>query len=116
MLRARRASTPSTSSTTARWPSPAPSSPPCATSSPTWPSPARRTTSPAPGDGGNLVVIASRRADRHRGRCARLAERDTGWEVVGGDESTALVGDADVLTDEHAPVDQLLTPYRAHPP
>lgn len=34
-----------------------------------------------------------------------------GWEVITGAELDAWVGDAQVLTDDHAPVDQLLTPH-----
>ena len=33
------------------------------------------------------------------------------WEVVEGAELDAWIGDSPVLTDDFAPVDQLLTPY-----
>jgi hypothetical protein len=39
-----------------------------------------------------------------------LATRVRGWEVKAGDDLTAWVGDAPILTDDYAPVDQLLTP------
>ena len=33
------------------------------------------------------------------------------WDVITGAELAAWTGDAAVLTDDYAPVDQLLTPY-----
>ncbi|MFW6772926.1 fused MFS/spermidine synthase [Nocardioides sp. CPCC 205120] len=63
------------------------------------------------GDGGNLVVLAADREVDLDAVAAALTERDTGWEVLAGAELDAWVGDADVLTDDHAPVDQLLQPY-----
>jgi hypothetical protein len=42
---------------------------------------------------------------------AGLAERQLAWQVVEGGELDRFVGDAAVLTDDFAPVDQLLTPY-----
>jgi len=63
-----------------------------------------------PGVGGNYVVIASdaplpldaiEQTNRDRGRDD---------ELLHGDELDTFVGDAMVLTDDHAPVDQLLTP------
>ena len=62
-------------------------------------------------DGGNVVVVASRSplpVDRLE---AALPEFDIAWQVADGDDLDAFVGDAGVLTDDHAPVDQLLTPY-----
>jgi spermidine synthase len=62
------------------------------------------------GIGGNYVVIASdsplpldaiERANQSRGRVD---------ELLAGDELAAFVGDAQVLIDDFAPVDQLLTP------
>ena len=41
----------------------------------------------------------------------RLTELDLARHVPEGTDLTAFVGDAQVLTDDHAPVDQLLTPY-----
>lgn len=62
-------------------------------------------------DGGNLVVLASDAPLEVAAWEAALAERDTGWSVLEGGALDAWVGDADVLTDDYAPVDQLLTPY-----
>lgn len=68
---------------------------------------------PDGGPGGNLVVVASdRQVDLDAVR-ADLTVRDTGWSVIAGDDVTAWVGDAEVLTDDQAPVDQLLQPYRS---
>jgi spermidine synthase len=62
------------------------------------------------GVGGNYVVVASnaplpleriRAANRERGRSD---------DLLAGSQLAAFVGDAEVLTDDHAPVDQLLTP------
>lgn len=63
------------------------------------------------GDGGNIVAYASDAPIDVAAIGARLAERETGWEVIGGEEADAWIGDAEVLSDEFAPVDQLLTPY-----
>ncbi len=61
-------------------------------------------------DGGNTIVVASDRPLP----LARIAERNAGRgddDVVVGDPAALddFVDGADVLTDEHAPVDQLLT-------
>jgi spermidine synthase len=62
-------------------------------------------------DGGNVVAVASRSPlDAQRLR-EELPDVDLAWHAVDGDELDRFVGDADVLTDDHAPVDQLLTPY-----
>lgn len=61
-------------------------------------------------EGGNLVVIASQRpieTDRLR---AEISARVPGWEIRAGDELAGWAGDAPILTDDYAPVDQLLTP------
>ena len=63
------------------------------------------------GDGGNLVAVASDEPIDLAALAARLDERGTGWSVLGGDDLTGWVDGAEVLTDELAPVDQLLTPY-----
>ncbi len=63
--------------------------------------------------GGNLVVIASDAPIDVAAVANRLTERGAEWDVIGGAELAAWVGDASVLTDDYAPVDQLLTPYRA---
>ncbi len=62
-------------------------------------------------DGGNVVVVASRQPVDTAGIAAVLAGRGLDWEVAEGAELDAFVGDAPVLTDDFAPVDQLLTPY-----
>jgi spermidine synthase len=62
-------------------------------------------------DGGNVVAVASRSPVPTEEIAAALTEHDLAWQVVEGDRLAEFVGDADVLTDDHAPVDQLLTPY-----
>jgi spermidine synthase len=64
-------------------------------------------------DGGNVVAVASRRPLPEQAIAAALRDHDLSWQVASGEELAAFVGDADVLTDDHAPVDQLLTPYAA---
>ena len=46
------------------------------------------------------------------GIVANGSRLDLDIRVVAGDELGELIGEADVLTDAHAPVDQLLTPGR----
>jgi spermidine synthase len=62
-------------------------------------------------DGGNVVAVASRRPLPAERIAAALAEQQLAWQVTGGAELDRFVDDADVLTDDFAPVDQLLTPY-----
>jgi len=62
-------------------------------------------------DGGNLVALASRQPLPTEAIAEALTDRDLVWRVAEGDALADFVGDADVLTDDHAPVDQLLTPY-----
>jgi spermidine synthase len=62
-------------------------------------------------DGGNLVAVASRRPLPSEQIAEALTERDLAWQVAEGNRLDEFVGDAEVLTDDHAPVDQLLTPY-----
>lgn len=69
-----------------------------------------------PQAGGNLVVVASDRPVDLAAAQAAMDERGLGWVVLGGDELRAWVGDAEVLTDDFAPVDQLLTPYAVAAP
>lgn len=64
-----------------------------------------------PGSGGNLVVVASDTPVDTAALTARMGSRSLGWGVIEGAELDAWVGAAMVLTDDHAPVDQLLTPY-----
>ncbi|MDO5629654.1 MAG: fused MFS/spermidine synthase [Mobilicoccus sp.] len=61
--------------------------------------------------GGNLIVLASDAPLATERWEQGMAERDVSWSVVEGAELVAWVGDAPVLTDDYAPVDQLLTPY-----
>jgi spermidine synthase len=62
-------------------------------------------------DGGNLVAVASQAPLPAESIAAALAERDLAWQVAGGEQLDRFVGDAGVLTDDFAPVDQLLNPY-----
>jgi spermidine synthase len=62
-------------------------------------------------DGGNVVAVASRSSLPAGAIEAALAERELVWQVAEGASLDAFVGDARVLTDDFAPVDQLLTPY-----
>jgi spermidine synthase len=61
--------------------------------------------------GGNLVVIASNAPLDVRSIAAKISERRVEWDVITGTELAAWTGEAAVLTDDYAPVDQLLTPY-----
>ena len=61
--------------------------------------------------GGNLVALASDRPLDTAAWQDRLDERGTDWRVITGRDLRAWVDGAAVLTDELAPVDQLLTPY-----
>ncbi len=64
--------------------------------------------------GGNLVVLASDGPLPLDALRARLAERGGGLAVLAGaDAVTRYVDGARILTDDFAPVDQLLTPYPA---
>ena len=62
-------------------------------------------------DGGNVVVLASQQPLPLDAVGAALRDQDLTWQVASGERLDAFVGDAEVLTDDHAPVDQLLTPY-----
>jgi spermidine synthase len=62
-------------------------------------------------DGGNVIAVASSRPLPVEEIETGLTERDLAWQVAGEAELDAFVGDAQVLTDDFAPVDQLLTPY-----
>jgi hypothetical protein len=61
--------------------------------------------------GGNLVVLASDAPLDAAAWQAGIEELGVGWTVLEGAELRAWVGDVPVLTDDFAPVDQLLTPY-----
>jgi len=62
-------------------------------------------------DGGNVIAVASQQPLDAVGIAAAMTDRDLAWRVAEGADLDAFVGDAEVLTDDHAPVDQLLTPY-----
>jgi spermidine synthase len=62
-------------------------------------------------DGGNVVAVASRTALPVDAIAAAMAGRGLAWQVAGGQQLDDFTGDAAVLTDDFAPVDQLLTPY-----
>ncbi|MGW0708314.1 fused MFS/spermidine synthase [Streptomyces sp. NPDC002643] len=64
----------------------------------------------AASDGGNLVVLASDRPVDLRATQDALDARRTGWKITTGDALTSWIGDAQPLTDDYAPVDQLLQP------
>ncbi|MDQ3628006.1 MAG: fused MFS/spermidine synthase [Actinomycetota bacterium] len=71
-------------------------------------------TSPATlaGDsGGNVVLIASDAVLDSEGIQAAIDQRGTGYQVLATGEVEDFAGDAAILTDDFAPVDQLLTPY-----
>jgi spermidine synthase len=61
--------------------------------------------------GGNLVLVAGDRPIDTDALASRAAQRGEPGSVHGGDAVRDFVGDARVLTDDDAPVDQLLTPY-----
>jgi spermidine synthase len=62
-------------------------------------------------DGGNVVAVASRSPLPTAAIEAALARHELAWQAAEGQKLDDFVGDAAVLTDDHAPVDQLLTPY-----
>jgi spermidine synthase len=61
--------------------------------------------------GGNLVVIASNAPVDVASIATRISARGADWDVITGVELAKWTGNASVLTDDYAPVDQLLTPY-----
>jgi spermidine synthase len=62
-------------------------------------------------DGGNLVLVASDEPLVLEGLAERAGGGDEPWSAVGRQAVDRFAGDAQVLTDDDAPVDQLLTPY-----
>ncbi len=66
-------------------------------------------------DGGNLVLVASDRELPVEELLERAGARDEPESVVGRAQVERFAGGAEVLTDDDAPVDQLLTPYPAPP-
>ncbi|MGR4880471.1 fused MFS/spermidine synthase [Streptomyces sp. LARHCF249] len=65
--------------------------------------------------GGNLVVIASNRPVDLCATQEGLDARQTSWKIATGEALASWVGDAQPLTDDYAPVDQLLQPYSVRP-
>jgi spermidine synthase len=61
--------------------------------------------------GGNLVLLASDHPLPVPKIEARLADRNSDYAVATGGDVAGFAGDARVLTDDFAPVDQMLTPY-----
>ncbi|WP_199742203.1 fused MFS/spermidine synthase [Streptomyces triticirhizae] len=61
--------------------------------------------------GGNFVATASDTPFDAEAWGERVAERGSGWRVVEGAALAEWIGEARVLTDDFAPVDQLLTPH-----
>jgi hypothetical protein len=66
----------------------------------------------ARGGGGNVVLVAADRPLDLAGLQERLATLDEPATVLDEAATRALAGDAAPLTDDHAPADQLITPYR----
>jgi hypothetical protein len=62
-------------------------------------------------DGGNLVAVASRTPLPTEQIATALRDHRLAWQIADGDRFDEFVGNARVLTDDFAPVDQLLTPY-----
>lgn len=61
------------------------------------------------GAGGNHVVVASQVPVPVASFAARLRTAVPGWQVLDEDATAAFAAGAQVLTDDHAPVDQLFT-------
>lgn len=61
--------------------------------------------------GGNVVVFASARPVDVPVVRKELRDRGTEWTTLSGPDLTAWIDGAQVLTDDHAPVDQLLQPF-----
>ncbi len=63
--------------------------------------------------GGNLVAIASDSPIDKRAIDRGFEKQQVAWDVIDGDRLTKWIDGAAVLTDDYAPVDQLLTPQPA---
>jgi spermidine synthase len=63
----------------------------------------------APGGGGNAVIVASDLPIDVAGLAERAAVRGEPASVLDGDAALRFAGDAPVLTDDWAPVDQLIS-------
>ena len=64
-----------------------------------------------PKGGGNVVLMASARPIDVAAVQTRVRSAGADWSVITGPGLGSWIGDAPVLTDDFAPVDQLLTPY-----
>jgi spermidine synthase len=64
-------------------------------------------------EGGNLVLVAGDAPVDLQSLAERAAVRGEPGSVAGGQQAERFAGDASILTDDDAPVDQLLSPYRA---
>lgn len=62
-------------------------------------------------DGGNMVAIASDTPIDISAIESGFERQRLAWNIIDGPELTAWIRGAAVLTDDYAPVDQLLTPY-----
>jgi spermidine synthase len=62
-------------------------------------------------DGGNVVAVAADRPLPVDRIAEALAGHGLAWQVATGPQLTDFIGDAHMLTDDFAPVDQSLTPY-----
>jgi spermidine synthase len=62
-------------------------------------------------EGGNLVLVGSEAPIDVEALRARLDARAVALAIASGSALDAFVGDADVLVDDHAPVDQLLNSH-----
>lgn len=60
-------------------------------------------------DGGNFVLAASNEPLDLEAIRRDLAARDIDQQVAGDDELAGFIGDAQLITDDYAPVDQLIT-------
>jgi spermidine synthase len=60
-------------------------------------------------DGGNLVAVASRSPLPVEEIATAMRDHRVAWQIAEGTQLADFVGDAPILTDDYAPVDQLLT-------
>jgi len=64
------------------------------------------------GAGGNIVVVASDAPLPLDGIRQQLTRLQSPYGILGTEQEVRqFIGDAPLLTDDYAPVDQLLTPY-----
>jgi hypothetical protein len=61
--------------------------------------------------GGNLVAVAADTPIDLSGFVDAMGAAGLDWSAIEGAALDRWIGDAEVLVDDHAPVDQLLTPY-----